>query len=577
MAEPIHSTTSLRENNAQPYKSMQGKLNPQLLKGLEVMGFEYMTPVQSKVLTDLPSFRSDCLVQAKTGTGKTIAFLLPALHSLLSSPPLPKGQVGILIISPTRELALQIAKECDHLTLQLSKPLECHTAFGDMTARASNLHRFINGSPSILVATPGRLKDYLSERPVAAKFANIQTLVLDEADTMLESGFLADVTEVLKHLPHKSTGWQGMCFSATIPEKIKDVIHRILHPGYTSISTIDKNEQPTLERVNQYHVLMPSVKDTFITLMALLDHESVSATSSKIIVFGVTANMVALYAKVFAQGLTSLKIYELHSRLNQNLRTRTTDEFKAASSGLMFASDVIGRGMDFPNVDLVVQVGLPGGSNGEQYVHRVGRTARADKDGRAIIILTSAESFFLARNRQLPILPHQFTQQIVELGVALAPQMEQAMYRVDEIVKKKAYSSFIGFFAGSGLLKPLGLDKVGLVKMANELALRGMHCPEPPPMDKQTIGKMGLKGVTGFTYASNTMTDCDNSSRHQHPPSHGGRPILKPKYPGAVEKNGTGRDEKKGGGNESRENRKGRHTGRRGRGGKAHGITGTGS
>ena len=132
MAGAVYSSASLKESNAQPFNSMVGKLHPGLLQGLEAMGFEYMTPVQSKVLTELPSSGNDCLVQAKTGTGKTVAFLLPAIHSLLTSSQLPRGQVGILIISPTRELALQIAKECDHLTSQLSRRLECHTAFGDM-------------------------------------------------------------------------------------------------------------------------------------------------------------------------------------------------------------------------------------------------------------------------------------------------------------------------------------------------------------------------------------------------------------------------------------------------------------
>ena len=130
MPAAVYSTASLEENHAQPYQSMTGTLNVSLLRALQVMGFTFMTPVQSKVLTELPNFRTDCLVQAKTGTGKTVAFLLPALHSLLAGPPLTKGNVGILIISPTRELALQIAKECDQLTSELPRPLECHTAFG---------------------------------------------------------------------------------------------------------------------------------------------------------------------------------------------------------------------------------------------------------------------------------------------------------------------------------------------------------------------------------------------------------------------------------------------------------------
>lgn len=243
---------------------------------------------------------------------------------------------------------------------------------------------------------------------------------------------------------------------------------------------------------------MPSVADTFNTLLSILTFET--RPDSKIIVFGVTANMVAMMAAVWSRGLSPLKVSELHSRLSQNIRTRTTNEFKDAANGILFASDVIGRGMDFPNVDLVIQVGLP--SNGEQYVHRVGRTARAGASGRAVILLTAGESFFLGANRQLPIQPHPQTVEILSAAPANAPRVEQAMYAVDESTKQRAYSSYIGFFAGSGLLRPLRLDKTGLVQMANEMAVRGMHCPEPPAMDKKVIGKMGLKGVPGFTYAA---------------------------------------------------------------------------
>ncbi|KAF3389587.1 ATP-dependent RNA helicase [Penicillium rolfsii] len=500
------------QDGAQPYSSMAGKLDPRLLKALDVMGFSHMTAVQQRVLTELPTWRTDCLVQAKTGTGKTLAFLLPALHCLLqphAAP--PKGQVAILIISPTRELAQQIAVSCDQLTSQLAQPLECHIAVGG-TARASAHSRFMNGNPSVLVATPGRLKDYLSDEYTAEKLANIQTLVLDEADTMLESGFLADVRQILQLIPSKQqAGWQGMCFSATLPPKVKDVVKVVLKSGYTSISTIQENETPTHERVPQYHVIIPSVAETFTALASLLDLEIKQC--SKIIVFGVTANMIALMAKVFSEDLTPLKVFEIHSRLSQSARTRTTDQFKEASSGILFASDVIGRGMDFPNVDLVIQVGLP--PNGEQYVHRVGRTARAGNDGRAIILLTPAESFFMKVNRHLPIQPHPETQAVLEGAAAYADAVTQAMYRIDEEVKQRAYSSYIGFFAGSGLLKQVRLDKPGLVQLANELAIKGMACPEPPPMDKKVIGKMGLKGVPGFNYATGGDSIGHSAPRHR--------------------------------------------------------------
>ena len=125
-------------------------------------------------------------MQAKTGTGKTIAFLLPAIQNTLQSSP-PKGQVSILVLSPTRELALQIAAEAKQLVSKLKRPLQIHTAFGG-TAKASTLEKFLTGDPKILVATPGRLNDYLSELYVRRKFEGMQTLILDEADRMLDAG-----------------------------------------------------------------------------------------------------------------------------------------------------------------------------------------------------------------------------------------------------------------------------------------------------------------------------------------------------------------------------------------------------
>jgi ATP-dependent RNA helicase MSS116, mitochondrial len=450
-----------------------------------------MSPVQEKVLTELPNYTSDCLVQAKTGTGKTIAFLLPALHSLLSEPsPPPAGQVSILIISPTRELAQQIKAECDMLTSQLN--LECHTAFGG-TTKERHLKQFLDGQPTILVATPGRLNDYLSDDYVAERFANLRTLILDEADTMLEAGFLPDITRILQRLPPKHKGWQGMCFSATMPGKIKPVLGKVLKPGYTHISTVDPNEVPTIDRVDQYYTIIPQIADNFRTLYALIEAErQKSPQDFKAIIFGTTANGVGFLYDVFKQLMPQpVKVHELHSRLSQPARTRTTEEFKRASAGVMFASDVIGRGMDFPNVNLVIQVGLP--SSGEQYVHRVGRTARAGNEGRAVIMLTDRERYFLTKNKHLPIKPYP-----VDLSAAaaeVAPAVESALYTVDEESKRKAYQGFLGFY--KSYMKNLQLNAEQLVAFANDYAA-SMGCPEPPMIDKQVVGKMGLRGTKGL-------------------------------------------------------------------------------
>ncbi|KAF2174922.1 DEAD-domain-containing protein [Zopfia rhizophila CBS 207.26] len=489
------NTMAVGDTQAQTFDSLGDTLDKSLLRALRRMGFEYMTPVQQKVLAELPSLSSDCLVQAKTGTGKTAAFLLPAIQNLLQGNQPPKGQVGILVLCPTRELALQIAKECDQITACLPSKLECHTAFGG-TARASNLQKFFKGTPTVLVATPGRLDDILSEEAVREKFANLRTVVLDEADRMLDQGFAPAIHKILKRIPPKSDGWQGMCFSATIPAKVDDVAKCVLFPGYTSLSTIDPNEAPTVDKVPQYSITVPHVRHTFGALFALIQNEyKQNPNDFKVIVFGTTANGVGLLHDLFEELLPEFKIFELHSRMSQSTRTRTTEEFKNTSSGILFASDVVGRGMDFPNVGLVIQAGLP--SSVEQYIHRVGRTARAGKDGRAVTILFENEAFFVSVHKQLPIQPYPVD--IISGLKESQAVVENGFKSVREEAKAKAYQAFLGY--NKTYLKKLRLDAKDLVKISNEYAAT-MGCLEPPLIDKKVVGKMGLKGVPGLRIGS---------------------------------------------------------------------------
>lgn len=474
-----------------PFSSFANLLDPSLLAGLDKMGFQLMSPVQQKVLTELPSLSSDCLVQAKTGTGKTAAFLLPALQNLLNGGRRRRGQVAILVICPTRELAIQIKDECNSITACFPQPIECHTAFGG-TARASSLKRFLSGDPTVLVATPGRLDDILGEQQVRNRFDDLKTVVLDEADRMLDAGFAPAIFKILKRLPPKNEGWQGMCFSATIPENVSNVIKCVLFPGYTSLSTVDKNEAPTVDRVPQFSVSIPGPGDVFAAIQAVIEAEySSSPEDFKVIVFGTTANGVGVLYDLFKVAFPQFDIYELHSRLSQSVRTRTNEQFKNATSGILFASDVVGRGMDYPNIKLVIQAGLP--SSAEQYIHRVGRTARAGKDGRAITILFKQESFFFRINKSLPIKPYP---------IPLESRMEQAqasLYkyfaRIDSAAKGKAYTAWLGY--NKAYIKKLQIDSRELVQLANVYA-KSMGCPEPPIITRKAVGSMGLKGVPGL-------------------------------------------------------------------------------
>jgi ATP-dependent RNA helicase MSS116 len=388
-----------------PFSQMAGRLAPQLLKALDQMGHTHMTPVQQKVL-QMPSFDRDCLVQARTGTGKTIAFLLPALQNLLTAKtPLPPSQVGLLVLAPTRELAQQIADECDRLTSLCQPRIECHVAVGGSNKKAL-LGRFLKGKPTVLVATPGRLIDYLSEEAPRQKLRQVRVVVLDEADRMLDQGFAPALMKILQQIPSKSeAGWQGMCFSATMPPAINKLLHLVLTPDHVKISTIEAGGEPTVNAIPQSYISVASIADVLPALHTLLASEQLTQTAAKVLVFCSTARQAGLLYQVFAAMSAGtpgkLPVFQMHSRMSQPARNRTVDDFKEAQSGVLFASDVVGRGMDFPDIGLVVQVGIP--SDSEQYVHRVGRTGRAGKLGRAVMILVPEEMGFVQKNPQFPI------------------------------------------------------------------------------------------------------------------------------------------------------------------------------
>lgn len=313
---------------------------------------------------------------------------------------------------------------------------------------------------------------------------------------MLDAGFMPAVKKILRHIPPKSNGWQGMCFSATLPKEVLDVAKVVLTPNYTHLSTVDPNEVPTHERVPQFYFSVPNVSQTFAALSALLMEEyNKNPTEFKAIVFGTTANGVGLLYDLYMHALPQFKMFELHSRMSQPARTRTTQSFKDATTGVLFASDVVGRGMDFPNVGLVVQLGLP--SSTEQYVHRVGRTARAGKDGRAVLVVFDREAFFPKVNKTLPIQPYPVD--MASQILSEQPNIDRAFVSVDEEAKAKAYQAFLGY--NKTFVKKLQLSTTELVRVANEYS-RAMGCAEPPLIEKSTIGKMGLKGVPGLNVGS---------------------------------------------------------------------------
>ncbi|KAK4937157.1 hypothetical protein LTR10_022136 [Elasticomyces elasticus] len=467
------------------FSDLQGKnlLDPTVLLTLtDDLKFDHMMPVQAATLEYLLS-GADCLAQAKTGTGKTLAFLLPAIQTILKRDSL---RMSALILCPTRELALQIAAEAMKVVQRLPG-CKIATSIGG-TNKNAEATTILRGC-SILVATPGRLLDHLSDGRMQAGLGSLQTLVLDEADRMVDMGFLPDIKRILSYLPKLPR--QSMLFSATIDDQVKNVAHLFLNKDYEFISTIPAGEANTHERVDQYLVSTPSMVDHAPAMVSVVEAECATTKSFKAIVFAPTAAHADFYGEVLASIGSLPKVSVLHSRMSQPKRTRTTQDFRQATNGICVATDVIARGMDFPGVSHVFQVGLP--ADKETYIHRLGRTARAGAEGRGILVLSEPEKAFLYQLKGIKIQDYPSTLQYK------TEDIEPAL--ADLQTKQKVYQAWLGYY--KGFLKMLKWSSADLVREANRFALDGLDCPEVPALEKSTISKMGLKGVPGLVVSAN--------------------------------------------------------------------------
>jgi ATP-dependent RNA helicase MSS116 len=463
-------------------------LHPVILKTIiDDLKFDHMMPVQAATLHDLLANRVDCLAQAKTGTGKTIAFLLPAIQTMINKRRSQDSGISLLVISPTRELAMQIAKEAKQLLQNLPQFNKVSFAIGG--TNKDREERDILNDCKILIATPGRLNDHLSNEFVVDRFRNLDTLVLDEADRLLDMGFMNALKDIIKCLPNKeATQRQGMLFSATIAPHVEKVAHLVLGKGYKFISTIKEGDLNTHERVPQHLVVVPTFSDVAAAMVGALRSECAieGASSFKAIVFAPTAALVDLYGEILEQIPGLPKVSVLHSRVSQSKRTNATNAFREADNGVLVATDVVARGMDFPRVTNVFQVGVP--QDKESYVHRLGRTARAGAEGRGTFIITEHETFFSQWTlKEIAFEPAQADLTAKDMVLDIASKREN---------NAKTYQGWLGYY--KNYLKQLGWDNVRLVAEGNKFAFEGLGVPEIPGIPKSTIGKMGLRGTKGL-------------------------------------------------------------------------------
>lgn len=347
-------------------------LHPTLVKAVKELGYTDPTPVQAGAIPPALAGK-DVMATAQTGTGKTAAFVLPIMHRLLD---LPRGKIRVVVISPTRELAEQIELACRGF----GKHAGITAALVVGGRPVGPQERALKAGPDIVVATPGRLLDLMNQHK--AWFVGVEVLVLDEADSMLDMGFLPDVKRICARIPGRK---QTLMFSATMPPVIAALAKEMLkNPVPVRIGKVST----TAVGITQAAYPVPAHLKT-----ALLRHLLRKVDMPSVLVFTRTKHGAKKLARVIAaDGLT---VAELHSNRTPAQRTKAMDGFRKGACRVMVATNIAARGLDVSHVTHVVSTDVP--DVPEDYVHRVGRTGRAGAEGDAFILVSPEEESSFAR------------------------------------------------------------------------------------------------------------------------------------------------------------------------------------
>ncbi|KAF3647117.1 DEAD-box ATP-dependent RNA helicase 48 [Capsicum annuum] len=458
-------------------------ISPSTVKALTEAGYVLMTKVQEATLSACLEGK-DALVKARTGTGKTAAFLLPAIETVLKASSKKSGQrvppIDVLILCPTRELASQIAAEANVL-------LKYHEGIGVQTlvggTRFKEDQKRLECNPcQIIVATPGRLLDHIENKSgFSTRLMGLKMIILDEVDHLLDLGFRKDIEKLVDCLPRRR---QSLHFSATVPKEVRRISQLVLKREYGYVDTVGLGLE-TNPKVKQFYLVAPHEQHFQLVHHLLSSHIS-EVPDYKVIVFCTTAMMTSLMFSLFRE--MKMNVREIHSRKPQLYRTRISDEFKETKRVILITSDVSARGMNYPDVTLVIQVGIP--VDREQYIHRLGRTGREGKEGEGILFLAPWEQYFLDGIKDLPMenwpVPH--------LDPRVKVKMEEAMGKMDTSVKEAAYHAWLGYYNS---MREIGRDKTMLVELANQFS-ESIGLQNPPSLFRRTALKMGLKDIPGI-------------------------------------------------------------------------------
>ncbi|WP_163652184.1 DEAD/DEAH box helicase [Listeria sp. PSOL-1] len=471
-------------------------LDKKIVKSVERMGFEEATPIQEKTIP-ISLEGKDLIGQAQTGTGKTAAFGLPMIQKVD-----PKSNhVQALIVAPTRELAIQVSEEL--YKLSYDKHVRVLAVYGG--SDISRQIRSLKKNPHVIVGTPGRILDHINRRTL--KLENVETVVLDEADEMLNMGFVEDIESILEKVPKSR---QTLLFSATMPEPIRRIAERFMKdPELVRVKT----KEMTALLIEQFFVKVHE-KEKFDVLSRLLDVQSPELA----IVFGRTKRRVDELAR--ALDMRGYNAEGIHGDLTQAKRMSVLRKFKEGKIDVLVATDVAARGLDISGVTHVYNYDIP--QDPESYVHRIGRTGRAGKEGMAITFVQPREMGYLrtveqtTKKRMNPLKAPTWDE-------AFAGQLNLAAEKITAILTEENLADYKT--VASELLEKYDATDIAsamLKLLAKEPDQTPVHITEERPLPSRGGGGYKGKSKNGG-YRGGNYRDRNNSGKGRRGSSSGSR------------------------------------------------------
>ncbi|KAK9380338.1 DEAD-domain-containing protein [Kockiozyma suomiensis] len=477
------SRNSATEPTSTATKFSELNLSEPTLRALtQDMKFTTMTPVQARTIPPLLAGR-DVLGAAKTGSGKTLAFLIPAIEMLRALKFKPRNGTGVIVVSPTRELALQIFGVARELMAHHSQTFGIVIGGANRRAEAEKLAKGVN----MLIATPGRLLDHLQNTP-GFVFRNCKALVIDEADRILEIGFEDEMRQIVKILPKEDR--QSMLFSATQTTKVEDLARISLRPGPLYINVEQGHDVSTVEGLEQGYVVCES-DQRFLLLFSFLKR---NMKKKKIIVFLSSCNCVKYFGELL--NYIDLPVLDLHGKQKQQKRTNTFFEFCNAKQGILVCTDVAARGLDIPAVDWIIQFDPP--DDPRDYIHRVGRTARGTEGkGKSLMFLLPSELGFLRylKAAKVPLNEYEFPVNKIANVQGQLEKLVAGNHWLQESAKD-GYRAYVQAYASHHLKTVYQVDKLDLAKVGRAFGFR------VPPRVNLSVGSAAMKKNDGSTSSS---------------------------------------------------------------------------